>query len=332
MNTWHIGEVVRKMREEQGIGLCELSRGLCSVSTLSRIEAGQRDMGVMLGTYIFERLGYSPEKYEIYGGKKDFELYEMREKIRNYIEQGKYSPAGELLEQYEATPGTAEDPLHRQFIRYGRGKILIENGCVEEGIFLLREAVRETIPMWKTETNQTELFQDMVVGIGELKLVEALAEGYERIRAEETAFGIWNGIYRYLEEKQVRKDQMSQLFAKIVCRISACLLKKEEGARAIALCDEALETLKKSTRLYHWPELLRLRAAALEVEFLRRGQRTREEVIAAYQKAYSISCLYEEKERADAIKRHLQESYQWESMRLELMFASFDGHGERGRE
>ena len=34
---WTVGDIIRKMREEAKIGLEQLSRGLCSVATLSRI-------------------------------------------------------------------------------------------------------------------------------------------------------------------------------------------------------------------------------------------------------------------------------------------------------
>lgn len=45
---WTVGDIVRKMWEEAKIGLEQLSRGLCSVATLSRIEAGEREMEQIL--------------------------------------------------------------------------------------------------------------------------------------------------------------------------------------------------------------------------------------------------------------------------------------------
>ena len=86
--TWTIGDVVQKIRTEQGISMQNLSRGICSVATLSRIEADERDMDMMMAETIFGRLGYSPDKFEIYTGPEELERYNLRERMQKEKEDG----------------------------------------------------------------------------------------------------------------------------------------------------------------------------------------------------------------------------------------------------
>lgn len=57
-NSFTIGSIIKQLREEQGISGVQLSRGLCSPATLSRIEADEREMSLIFSGMLFGRLGY----------------------------------------------------------------------------------------------------------------------------------------------------------------------------------------------------------------------------------------------------------------------------------
>ena len=58
LDMWTIGDIVKMLREEQEISGAELSYGLCSMPTLSRIEADEREMNVIFSMVLFGRLGF----------------------------------------------------------------------------------------------------------------------------------------------------------------------------------------------------------------------------------------------------------------------------------
>ena len=77
-----LGIVLQNLRMEQGISQKELSQGLCSVSTLFRIESGERMPDQMLFDSLVSRLGKDSVKWELILKENDKRLLYKR----NYIE------------------------------------------------------------------------------------------------------------------------------------------------------------------------------------------------------------------------------------------------------
>ena len=71
--SWSIGEMIRYLREKQQISLGCLSRGLCSMSTLSRIENNERALSILLAQRLLGRLGWKICEFESYCSDKEFE-------------------------------------------------------------------------------------------------------------------------------------------------------------------------------------------------------------------------------------------------------------------
>lgn len=60
-----LGNLIRMLRKEQGISQGELSKGLCSVANLSKIDLGEREPGQMLFEALITRLGKDSTKWEL---------------------------------------------------------------------------------------------------------------------------------------------------------------------------------------------------------------------------------------------------------------------------
>lgn len=97
---WTVGDIVRRMREEAKIGLEQLSRGLCSVATLSRIEAGEREMELLLAWRIFQRLGYKIDKYELYATEEELQQWEQRSQMEDLAKKGDTKNLAFAIQKY----------------------------------------------------------------------------------------------------------------------------------------------------------------------------------------------------------------------------------------
>lgn len=306
---WTIGDIVKQVREEQNITLQQLSQGLCSVVTLSRIEADTREMDIMLACAIFERLGYTLDKFECCGSKEEFEQYEKRLSIRNHKENNEIAAMEKELEEYERCVGKKQSSLQEQFIKYMNGFLAYQAGKNEDARTLLEDAIALTIPEWKGDW-----ISGTVLGLMELELLSLLTDLYEKMGRKEDAFLIRCDILKYLEKQKECKENMARLYTGIVCRIVPYLVEKKEFQKGVQYCENGIEKISAINRMYHWPDLLYWKGRCME-ELLRQDKVTEQQVIMVYQEAYYIYRLFSEEEKANTLKEHLEGEYQWESIR-----------------
>ena len=61
----NLGKLLHSLRKEQGINQKELIRGICSLSTLSRFESGEREPSKVIFDALVSKLGKNNNKWEI---------------------------------------------------------------------------------------------------------------------------------------------------------------------------------------------------------------------------------------------------------------------------
>lgn len=99
MNNIMIGDVVRHIRENKGITQAKLCDGICSISTLSRIENGRQHPTRGLITLLAERMGEEGIIYDDYLGDFDYEMYSLATRIMEYLERGDNMRANSCLDE-----------------------------------------------------------------------------------------------------------------------------------------------------------------------------------------------------------------------------------------
>src|SRR5574344_1613711 len=90
MNRQSLGKLVRYEREKKQISIQNLANGICSISTLQRVENGERLPDFFAFERIIERLGKSINKMEFLYHQGDYEIYYLREVIERYLEKKQY--------------------------------------------------------------------------------------------------------------------------------------------------------------------------------------------------------------------------------------------------
>ncbi len=119
--------------------------GLCSLDMLKKYESGQKQPEKLLGDVLWQRLGKSMEKFEIFLEQDEYELACIRARIQMQIRQGKLAWAEEILYRYENMEGTNR-PLHKQFICLQRLEIYRRRGkSYEEQMDIVQEGLAWTV-------------------------------------------------------------------------------------------------------------------------------------------------------------------------------------------
>ena len=85
MEIYNIGEVIQKRRKSLGITQEQLSEGICSVQTLSRVENGKHQISWEKFKRLMEKLGMPSEKYSLVIKVDDMESIEYEKEIFQLI-------------------------------------------------------------------------------------------------------------------------------------------------------------------------------------------------------------------------------------------------------
>lgn len=305
-----IGAAIQYFRESYNISQAKLCKGLCSIATLSRIESGDRDVDSLLLETLLERLGKTPNMFELILTDLDYELYQKREELKYQIQERNNVRVSELLQEYENSSVT-KGIVHRQFIIYCRALLNeISNGSILKTIELLQASIVCTIPDF-----ETSIIEDYFLSHSEIEILINIIQHMIEAGMIDRAKVILEQVLKYYEN-QITVDDNDRRFIKAIT--IACKLHLQEGdlIKALDLCNRGLEKNKGSRKIDQRAELTYLKSLIMEGIYkdkLIKGI-SHEDCVKQYLQAYYLYDFLEEFGTAEYIKKHLWEEYQWEDI------------------
>ena len=304
---WTVGDIVRRMREEAKIGLEQLSRGLCSVATLSRIEAGEREMDLLLAWRIFQRLGYKIDKYELYATEEGLQQWEQRSQMEELAFREDTERLACAIQTYRQQWGekVEKNPLQRQFLAYMQGFLCMQEGDFQEAKELLEAAAEEIVPSLE------ETVGNAALGEMELEILHALSDIYEHMGEVEKSEKLREMLLENIGREKKRVKIYLKLYTELFCKHARNMMETKGSARTLNATETCLKILQEEKKTCCLPELLHIQAKCLEDLFQKKGE-TKEVMLKSWQKAYYIYRLYEKQEEAEKIRKYLEEIYQWD--------------------
>lgn len=304
---WTVGDIVRRMREEAKIGLEQLSRGLCSVATLSRIEAGEREMELLLALRIFQRLGYKIDKYELYATEEELQQWEQRSQMEELASREDTERLACAIQTYRQQWGkrVEENPLQRQFLAYMQGLLDMQKGDFQEAKELLEAAAEEIVP------SREQMVGNAALGEMELEILNALSDIYEHMGEVEKSEKLREMLLENIGREKKRVKIYLKLYTELFCKHARNMMETKGSARTLNAAETCLQILQEEKKTCCLPELLHIQAKCLEDLFQKKGE-VKEGMLKSWQKAYYIYRLYEKQEEAEKIRKYLEEIYQWD--------------------
>ena len=304
---WTVGDIVRRMREEAKIGLEQLSRGLCSVATLSRIEAGEREMELLLAWRIFQRLGYKIDKYELYATEEELQQWEQRSQMEELVCREDTERLACAIQTYRQQWGkrVEENPLQRQFLAYMQGLLDMQKGDFQEAKELLEAAAEEIVP------SREQMVGNAALGEMELEILNALSDIYEHMGEVEKSEKFREMLLENIGREKKRVRIYLKLYTELFCKHARNMMETKGSVRTLNAAETCLQILQEEKKTCCLPELLHIQAKCLEDLFQKKGE-VKEVMLKSWQKAYYIYRLYEKQEEAEKIRKYLEETYQWD--------------------
>lgn len=304
---WTVGDIVHKMREEEKLGLEQLSKGLCSVATLSRIESGEREMDLLLACRIFQRLGYKLNKYELYATEEELQQWEQRRQMEKLADRKETESLAYAIREYRDKWGAnvEKNPLQRQFLGYIQGLLKMQEGCFQEAKKCLESAALQIAPDWEAEIKEAAL------GEMELRILKCLGDVYECLNHKEKSEDIWEKLFENIGREKKRIKTYLKLYTEIFCKYANKMIKTMGVKRTLKRVEICLEIMREEKKSCYWPELLHIQSKCLESLFREDGKE-KETMLKSWQKTYYIYRLYNKQEEAEKVKEYLEGAYHWD--------------------
>lgn len=231
--------------------LCE---GVCDVRMLQYLKKGERILDKLSWERLLERMGISLEECELLIGYDRYDRWKARMQILHSLAWENTQEAVERLEKYRKEKGGSL--VERQFCLAVEARIKCFMGAGREELFrLYKEAAELTV-----HGAENKPLDKMVLAPTELGL---LLEA-ERFRKEGERPERYEEVIKYLEKSRWDGLSMARMYPKTVfylCRsvkLHAAAGKESrwDEKRLLEYCDQALEYLRVSERMYYMWEIL----------------------------------------------------------------------------
>lgn len=297
-----MGLFVHEIREAKGYTMEEISQGICSLATLSRIEAGERTVDFIMIEALLDRMKISKSEYEFVLDEEDYDLYMKREEIRKEIYLKQYSQAEKLLRLYEKEHG--EKHLHNQFVYFQ--KALLEQNLQRMERKKVRELFQKAIEVTAAEYQQTIKLKG-ILSDTELFCITGLINCCEDSKEKEEK---QEELYEYFSGCCIREKLFPVPYRSAMGDYAECLYENEKYELCIRICNEVLEELYKTSKLENREKIFKLRAMAREKKGFK-DETEKNQCLRDFLTAYYVMEFYGE-EDAERLKQHIEEEYGWQ--------------------
>ncbi len=293
---------LKAMRKGKNITLERLCRGICSVSMLGRIEAGERLPEKMIRDRFMERLGLPNDCFEDYLQPDEYALWQGRKALLLAVENGDCQKAESLITQYEQENRRQSNVVERQFYLVMKGLLMQYRNTPEDELRTLCEnALRLTVP-----EAAYDKWEEQLLSLQEWNLLlDYIRFGGDigRIEGAEDAYAYQKAAYELMMEKLL--DAVTDVYGRVkifpkavyyyVMAQMAQPQKDWECERLLRFCRQAVAMLRVTGRMHYLYELLGLKEKLLtasgeeklfdsELQELAEAREMKGVLVALYQK------------------------------------------------
>lgn len=248
-----IGRFIHILRTRNNISQGRLSKGLCSIATLSRIELGERIPDKFLMDALFQRLGKSPDKFEVLLAEKDYFLYEQRKEIEKALFYKDYALAEKLLLEYQDKK-ECKGNLHEQFVLKVSGILDYEDrNDIDQALEKFLSALECTLPNWKYGELRGQL-----LSLEEIDLFLLISMSYAKKNKTYDVIVRLKELIEYIDNGYTDEEEKVKVYPKAAYLLVKFYIKRGNYLSAEDLCEKAIDILTSNGVIVGLADLLLL--------------------------------------------------------------------------
>lgn len=298
-----IGNYIKMNREAKNYSQTQVCEGICSVSTFSRIEAGEKNVEYLMIEAFLSRMRIERSEYEFVLDDDDYYAYMFREEIELLVKNREYKQAEERMAAYEKKYGAME--LHGQFLFFQRAflertKPQPDWDRVKE---LFIKALTVTAPDYQGKFEQKEILSNL-----ELECIaEIMRCDKDSVEMEKK----YEALYAYYEWNHRKEGFFPPPYRIAMQYYAECLYESEKYDACIQICSKVIKELFSTSKVENRAELFCLRAKAREKKEIK-NEEEKELCLRDFLTSYHVFSFYKREEEAEALKKYIGEEYGWQ--------------------
>ncbi|MDE7476724.1 MAG: helix-turn-helix transcriptional regulator, partial [Lachnospiraceae bacterium] len=259
-----VGILLQQMRDEKKITRKQLADGICSKQVLAEVEANRYEADTLTLDIFMQRLGKSPDKFEMLLKVDTYNMVRLRDLIEETIYRGKRDLAEKLLHKYPSR--TNVDKMYQYRMK---ASILyhIDKNC-KDAAKSLQKAIFITLPDFSYD--QIEEYMISTVEMENLLALERmyLEEKYQDTPMTDTDMTKEKQhlelCMNYMDQHFEDGEEHAKIFSKCAWLLSGIYYLEKNYIKATRLCEKGMEVLRRNTVLYFMLPLLELETKAQE--------------------------------------------------------------------
>ena len=245
-----LGNFISLQRRKRGISQKDLSKGIISIATLSRIESGERTVDKLIVDTLLQRIGVSADYFEIIITNIEFILLHQREQIRIAYNEKKYNRALDLIEKYEENKG-----LHLLYFQYAeeiKARIAIKMG---EDLKSVCQHLRQIIQMTVPDFPNIE-WKRCCLSSSEIEIITLFGEIQWKVGRKKEASKIWKHLIDYIHRCDIEIQEQIKFLPHIRYCMSMQMEEEQKLELAIEECKRGIQMLLQERSLRYLIQLL----------------------------------------------------------------------------
>lgn len=302
MENYNLGKLINKIRIEKNIPQNKLCYGLCSITTLLRIESSIKDIEIVLAKILLERMGVYSEKFIYILDDDDFILYEKSIYLKKYIKENKLKVAIEELKKYEKKIKNHKN-IHYQFFYKCNASIQKSLGNINEAKNLFKKSLECTIPNFEKINLGEYYLSNQEIDIM-LEYIDIIASDDETVDFKDILFN----LYIALNRANIYELSKNRMYPKVCYMCANLLYKKGDYELCQDITKHALEALALTGDLNFRADIIFFNTLS-KLKLEPSGN-----YIDEFLDAYYVADFFGQDMLAIQIENVVREVYKWESI------------------
>ncbi len=259
MAVYVVGDFLRETRLRKGYTQEEVSYGICTPASLSRIENGAQKPGRLILEKLFERLGTENNLFNSFVSREEMELYSaIQELIRNITDDAvsKIETQIEVVEKLAVN--TSE--LEHQCLYFAKGELARQKEKDDEkAMEMYMKAIHITLP----DFDGKNPLRNNLLTFDEIMIINSIAILYGNSENVITAIQLDMWLKEYMENKIVDGKMKTTKYPMIMYNLSSWLEDKGCYREELRMAEQGIDFCVKYGNLALFPKLVLNKGGAL---------------------------------------------------------------------
>lgn len=252
MEYYAIGDIVRDARWRHGLTQEELAYGICSVSTLSKIETGSRNPHCSTFEALMERMGEPLPMHVQYIEKRELERRRLIKSLEHEIRIKNEEHIREILKKYDSVPGK-ENLLDAQWRHLAEIMIHLQDNNDESEIY---KELSDVMHMIRPDFDGKWMPGRILYTHCEAMIFQVMALCRQRQGRYEEAENILQELLLYYQRTFDDGNRAGEAEISVLYQLSELFFEMRQYPGSAGFCAKGIQKSLSQEHYYFVPDLL----------------------------------------------------------------------------